>query len=153
MSSSSNRSPMMGMHSSPLASVTAKLTASGVTISANITRSPSFSRCSSSTTITNFPALRSSMASSMLQRGIKPSFLYRRIQRYCQKCLSYRAIKLSTYFAMISISRLTRSPTPFSCKFVFSSVNGITDKVKVDVPFCTTVRLIPSTAMNPFSTM
>src|SRR5690606_619333 len=42
-----------------------KLTASGVTFSAAMIRSPSFSRSSSSTTTTNLPARMSSMASSM----------------------------------------------------------------------------------------
>jgi hypothetical protein len=43
-----------------------KLIASGVTFSAAIVRSPSFSRSSSSTTTTIFPARKSSIACGML---------------------------------------------------------------------------------------
>src|SRR5262249_28502528 len=46
-----------------------KLIASGVTFSAAIVRSPSFSRSSSSTTMTVFPARMASSASSMLETG------------------------------------------------------------------------------------
>src|SRR4029453_16381510 len=46
-----------------------KLIASGVTFSAAIVRSPSFSRSSSSTTTTIFPTRMSSTASGMLLKG------------------------------------------------------------------------------------
>ncbi len=49
----------------PRACVSMKLIASGVTLSAARTRSPSFSRCSSSTSTTMRPARSSAMASSM----------------------------------------------------------------------------------------
>jgi len=45
------------------------LTASGVTLEAAITKSPSFSRFSSSVTITSLPAAMSARASSMLSNG------------------------------------------------------------------------------------
>ena len=51
---------------SPRAWVAIKLTMSGVMVAAQVTKSPSFSRSSSSTTMMTFPAFRSSTASSML---------------------------------------------------------------------------------------
>ena len=53
MLSSSSRSPMIGMQMRPRACVAMKLMAAGVTFSAAITRSPSFSRWASSVTMTN----------------------------------------------------------------------------------------------------
>src|SRR5262245_35986135 len=49
-----------------------KLIASGVIFSAAIVRSPSFSRSSSSTTMTILPARIASMASSMRAKGLAP---------------------------------------------------------------------------------
>ena len=60
----SRSSESMGTHTSPRPSLTMKLTASGVTFSAANTRSPSFSRCSSSTTMTIRPWRISSIACS-----------------------------------------------------------------------------------------
>src|SRR5579864_2156674 len=68
--SSSRRQPSTGTQMSPRPCVAMKLTASGVIRSAAIARSPSFSRSSSSTMITNLPALMSAMASSTLARLI-----------------------------------------------------------------------------------
>jgi hypothetical protein len=45
------------------------LTVSGVAFDAAITRSPSFSRFSSSVTMTSFPAAMSARASSMVSKG------------------------------------------------------------------------------------
>ncbi len=56
----------MARQISPRPWVAMKLMASGVTSSAAIVRSPSFSRSSSSTTTTMRPALSSRMAVSML---------------------------------------------------------------------------------------
>ena len=50
--------------------VAMKLIAAGVTFSAAMARSPSFSRSSSSTMMTIFPALKSSMACSTDPIGI-----------------------------------------------------------------------------------
>ncbi len=67
--SSSQRSSVRARHTSPRPSRAMKLIAWGEAFSAARTRSPSFSRSSSSTTTTNFPARRSSMARSMLSKG------------------------------------------------------------------------------------
>ena len=50
-SSSSRRSPVIGIHTRPRPNFAMKLIASGVTLAAAIVRSPSFSRSSSSTTM------------------------------------------------------------------------------------------------------
>jgi hypothetical protein len=63
--SSSRRSTVSGRQMSPRPCMAMKLTASGVTRSAARVRSPSFSRSSSSMTMTIRPARMSSMASSM----------------------------------------------------------------------------------------
>jgi hypothetical protein len=57
MPSSSSRAPSVGKQSSPRPCTTMKFTASGVTFSAAIRKSPSFSRSSSSTTM-SMPPLR-----------------------------------------------------------------------------------------------
>src|ERR1700736_2638865 len=59
------RSSVIGMHTRPRPNVAMKLTISGVTTSAATTRSPSFSRCSSSTSIAIRPALSSAMISGI----------------------------------------------------------------------------------------
>ena len=64
---------VMGAHSTPRPFCSMKLTFSGVMVSAAVMKSPSFSRSSSSTTMTNFPCRKSSMASSMF---LKFSFMY-----------------------------------------------------------------------------
>src|ERR687898_1024848 len=63
-------SSAIGRQIRPLPCVAMKLMSSGVTSSAAIVRSPSFSRSSSSQTITIFPALMSSMTSSIGLNGI-----------------------------------------------------------------------------------
>ena len=65
-SSSSARERVSGAQSTPRAFLSIKFTFSGVIFSAAMIRSPSFSRSSSSTTITNLPSLKSFTASSML---------------------------------------------------------------------------------------
>src|SRR5215213_1118658 len=67
--SASSRSPTIGIQISPQPWRAIKLIASDVQNSAAIARSPSFSRSSSSTMITNFPAWKSSMACSIVARG------------------------------------------------------------------------------------
>ena len=57
---------VIGVHNTPRPYLSIKLTFSGVIFSAAIIKSPSFSRSSSSTTITKLPALKSSIASSMV---------------------------------------------------------------------------------------
>ena len=56
---------VMGAQSTPRAFFSMKFTFSAVMVSAAVMRSPSFSRSSSSTTITNLPCLKSSKASSI----------------------------------------------------------------------------------------
>ena len=62
--SSAARSAVMGAQMRPRAWVAMKVIASGVTWAAGSTRSPSFSRCSSSVTITIFPCRISATRSS-----------------------------------------------------------------------------------------
>ena len=69
-SSSAQRDSVIGAHKTPLPFFSMKFTASGVIFSAAIMKSPSFSRSSSSTTITNFPSLKSSNASSIVFSAI-----------------------------------------------------------------------------------
>ena len=68
-SSSSSRSGVIDRQMRPRPWRAMKLIASGVTLSAAIVRSPSFSRSSSSTTMTIRPARISAMASSMDEKG------------------------------------------------------------------------------------
>src|SRR5690606_6633086 len=58
--------------STPRPSFNIKFTDSGVIFSAAMTKSPSFSRSSSSTTIKNLPALKSSIASSIVFSNFCP---------------------------------------------------------------------------------
>ena len=114
-----------------------KLIASGVTYSAAITRSPSFSRSGESTTTTMRPARISSSASSTVANGDSPSSsgyellvaLRRRSSghppdgtRGPRKCRAFRRTLRST-----SASRLTRSPGASAPSVVTSSVCGMTD--------------------------
>jgi hypothetical protein len=71
--SSSSRSPTMGTQISPRPYLAMKFTASGVAASAAITRSPSFSRSSSSTTTSIRPCRISSMAAAMVATRIMRS--------------------------------------------------------------------------------
>jgi hypothetical protein len=70
--SRSQRSALSARQISPRASLAMKLIASGVANWAAITRSPSFSRLSSSQTITMRPARISSIASSIVENGLSP---------------------------------------------------------------------------------
>ena len=60
-----SRSPVVGTQMRPRPNRAMKFTAAGVTCCAAITRSPSFSRSASSTTMTIFPRRRSAMTDSM----------------------------------------------------------------------------------------
>src|SRR5262245_644530 len=71
MFNSSNRWPVIGRQIRPRPWVAMKLTASGVTFSAAIIRSPSFSRSSSSTMLTMRPSFSSVMASSIVTNSIR----------------------------------------------------------------------------------
>src|SRR5438093_1816338 len=69
-SSSCRRSAVIGTQITPLAYFLMKATSSAVASSAAIVRSPSFSRSSSSTTMTIFPRRMSSMASGTVAKGL-----------------------------------------------------------------------------------
>src|SRR5439155_24108339 len=58
----------------------------------------------------------------------------------------------STYFAITSTSRLTGSPTVLRPSVVSSRVAGIRLTVNAESVTDTTVREMPSTVMEPFST-
>ena len=73
MRRASRRSPVMGTQIRPRPWVAMKLIASGVTRSAARHKSPSFSRSSSSTMITNRPARYSAIASPILAIAISVS--------------------------------------------------------------------------------
>src|SRR5688572_23264662 len=73
-SSASARSSVSGTHSMPRPCFTMKFTSAGVIFAAAHTRSPSFSRSSSSATMTRLPARIASMASSTLSNGMCCSF-------------------------------------------------------------------------------
>ena len=64
----------------------------------------------------------------------------------------FQASRRSTYLAMTSTSRLTRSPGPLRPSVVTSAVWGMTATVKPSSSTSTTVRLTPSTVIEPFST-
>src|SRR5262245_57810810 len=59
----------------------------------------------------------------------------------------------STYFAMMSNSRFTRSPGLACRRFVFSNVCGMIAISNSGALTAATVRLMPSKAMEPFSTI
>ena len=73
-SSSSQRCGLSARQIQPRASLAMKLIASGVTNWAAITRSPSFSRSSSSQTTTILPCLISSIASSTVEKGLSAAW-------------------------------------------------------------------------------
>ena len=77
-SSSSQRSSMRGAQIKPRPSTAMKLIISGVANRAAATKSPSFSRSSSSTTMITFPCRMSSMASSMVSRALLCSAMVQR---------------------------------------------------------------------------
>ena len=70
ISSSSSRSGVIDRQINPRPCRAMKLIASGVTFSAAMVRSPSFSRSSSSTTMTILPARIAAMASSIRAKGL-----------------------------------------------------------------------------------
>ena len=133
--SSSQRSGVSARQISPRPSRAMKLIVSGVANSAAIVRSPSFSRSSSSQTITMRPARMSSIASSIVEKGpliARTSF--------------------STYLATTSTSRLTALPGAAAPSVVRSSVSGISETENQSSPTATTVSETPLTAIEPFST-
>ena len=69
----------------------------------------------------------------------------------CMGGPAYRSF--STYFPIISVSRLTGSPFLRSCSTVCATVWGIAEIEKPVRSTLATVRLIPSIVMEPFSTI
>ena len=55
----------------------------------------------------------------------------------------------STYFAIKSHSKFTKDPIPFFRSIVSSSVCGIIDTLKISLSIYATVRLTPSTVIDP----
>src|SRR3982074_974641 len=80
MSSSSSRVAMQGMQIRPPPALAVEAIRSGVTFSAAIARSPSFSRSSSSTMMTGRPALNSSIASGIVASGMVSSLFNPRMR-------------------------------------------------------------------------
>ena len=63
------------------------------------------------------------------------------------------ASSFATYFPIMSFSRFTGSPAFFVLRIVFPAVCGMIETVKHRSSTETTVRLMPSIAIEPFSTM
>ncbi len=107
---------------SPRAWVAMKLIASGVTNWAAMVRSPSFSRSASSTTITNLPERKSSIAASIVENGEMVSGAFTVLTPLIVALAVARS--RSTYFASTSASRLTSCPGRRAESVVASSVCG-----------------------------
>ncbi len=137
--SSSRRVPSTGMQITPLVWRIMNAIFSGVIFSAAMMRSPSFSRSASSTTITISPRATAAMAFSISVKGIVSS--------------PWLTSSRSTYLASTSTSRLTGSPGALAPSVVTARVCGMTATSKrvVDAS-AATVRLMPSTVIEPFST-
>ena len=119
-SRASSRCPMTGIHTSPLACLAIKLICAGDAFSAAMTKSPSFSRSLSSTTITNLPSLTSLMISGTVASGIWHSIIYVYILS------DFGVSKASAYLAKMSISMFTEDPSAFMLSVVCAYVYGIT---------------------------
>ncbi len=72
--------------------------------------------------------------------------------RECRVVAHVRATSFSTYLAIRSTSRLTARPGAARPSVVRSSVSGMSDTAKPRWSTSVTVRLTPSTAIEPFST-
>ena len=82
--------------------------------------------------------------------GRRPPRRLRSSRTACQA--SFQESSRSTYLAVTSTSRFTRSPGPLWPRVVTSIVCGMTATVKLSSAASTTVRLMPSTVIEPFST-
>src|SRR3990172_6145596 len=168
MRSSSRRSPTTGRQIKPRPYFDMKLIASGVAFSAAITKSPSFSGLSSSTTMIILPSRRSARASSIVlktitapipcRRPVDPAPLTKIRYQANPYSLSNSQLMLSvvaearnflTYFPKRSASRLTSSPTVIWPSVVFSRVTGIRATLNRSPFNAAMVRLTPSTATDP----
>ena len=114
--SRSQRSAVSARQISPRASLAMKLTASGVANCAAITRSPSFSRSSPSQTTTMRPRRISSIASSIVAKGLSPAsaplLCPLRLGHLAHACSfpANGATNRSTYLATTSHSTFSLSP-------------------------------------------
>ncbi len=72
--------------------------------------------------------------------------------RWGRRAGRYADISRSTYLAITSTSRFTRSPGRLAPSVVTSAVWGMIATVKPSSSGCTIVRLTPSTVTDPFST-
>ena len=133
-SSRSASSSVSGAQTYPEVYRTMNASSSGVACSAAKIRSPSFSRSSSSTTMTALPA-----AMSLIARSMSSSMA------------ALRSI-FSTYLAMTSTSRFTGSPTALAPSTVSLSVVGISPTLNDSSSTAMTVSDTPSTVIEPFST-
>ena len=108
-SNSWQRSSVIGAHNTPRPFFNMKLIFSGVTFSAAMIKSPSFSRSSSSTTIKNFPSRKSSIASSMVFNWISLIFIdYLYPSYFFSKCNEY-IILISSLLVFCTITISCRS--------------------------------------------
>ena len=138
--SSSQRSAVSARQIQPPAWRVMKLIASGVTNWAAITRSPSFSRSSSSTTTTIWPAAMSSRASSMVANSIL---------RVAQ-VVGNELLHVLGQDVDLQVDRAV--PSAAAPRLVRSSVSGMSETSKSSSPTRATVSDTPSTAIEPFST-
>ena len=122
--------------------------------------SPSFSRPSSSATMTGLPARSASRTSGMVARLMRAPPVLWMDDGICDRfgaeaAASKRSIR-STWRARMSVSMFTRSPTTRSPRVVAVSVSGMSDTSNHDPsgssPTALTVSETPSTAIEPLST-
>ena len=133
---------------------------SGVALLAAKMMSPSFSRSASSTTMTGRPSAMSLIARVTSSSGMAASSA----SRFCmfssssKVCVGVRSVigylrsSFSTYFAITSTSRLTSSPGCLAPSVVRLSVSGMRLTSNQSSSMAETVRLMPSTVMEPLWT-
>ena len=134
--SSSQRSGVSDRQISPRPWVAMKLIASGVTNSAAIVRSPSFSRSSSSHDHDH--AAGADVGDRVFDRRERRG--------------GHRVTSFSTYLANTSTSRFTGVPGAAAPRFVRSRVSGMRETVKSESLIAATVSETPSTAIEPLAT-
>ncbi len=161
------RSGVSARQISPRASLAMKLTASGVANCAAITRSPSFSRSSPSQTTTILPRRISSIASSIVAKGLPESCSSAAVTRRRRSVWLVMSVSLLTL--MVPFPRMVTAAAPRTWRsrrprrsagrrgprmprLVRSSVSGISETSTQVGPSSATVRLTPLRATEPLST-